>query len=71
MDRGTPEDTMTKGPRMSDSTEQNQMLNAEALKSKMKVQSEPYLWVLKEPAFASSYFWCLPVNNSGHCLASG
>lgn len=71
MERDTPEDTMTKGPRVSGSTEQNQMLNSEALKSKMKVQSEPYLGVFKEPTFASSYFWCLPVNNSGRCLASG
>lgn len=56
MDGDTPEDTMRKGPRVSGSTEHNQMLNVVALKSKMKVQSEPYLGVLKEPPFASSYF---------------
>lgn len=42
MDGDTSEDTMTKGPTMSGFKEQNQMLNTAALKSKIKVRSEPY-----------------------------
>lgn len=42
MDGDTSEDTMTKGPTMNVFKEQNQMLNAATLKSKIKVRSEPY-----------------------------